>query len=44
MTLDGGSGTHDGDFQKAIEAGITIVHVNTELRLACRRGWTKRLR
>jgi ketose-bisphosphate aldolase len=38
MTLHGGSGTNDGDFQHAIRAGITIVHVNTELRLAWRRG------
>jgi fructose-bisphosphate aldolase, class II len=38
MTLHGGSGTNDGDFQRAIKAGITIVHVNTELRLAWRRG------
>ena len=38
MTLHGGSGTNDGDFQSAIKAGITIVHVNTELRLAWRRG------
>jgi ketose-bisphosphate aldolase len=38
MTLHGGSGTNDGDFQRAIKAGMTIVHVNTELRLAWRRG------
>jgi fructose-bisphosphate aldolase, class II len=38
MTLHGGSGTHDQDFQQAIKAGMTIVHVNTELRLAWRRG------
>jgi fructose-bisphosphate aldolase class II len=38
LTLHGGSGTDDGDFQKAISAGITIVHINTELRLAWRRG------
>jgi fructose-bisphosphate aldolase class II len=38
MTLHGGSGTDDGDFRKAIKAGMTIVHVNTELRLAWRRG------
>jgi fructose-bisphosphate aldolase, class II len=38
MTLHGGSGTHDQDFQQAIKAGITIIHVNTELRLAWRRG------
>jgi fructose-bisphosphate aldolase, class II len=38
MTLHGGSGTRDDDFQQAIKAGMTIVHVNTELRLAWRRG------
>jgi ketose-bisphosphate aldolase len=41
MTLHGGSGTRDGDFQEAIRAGMTIVHVNTELRLAWRRGLEK---
>ena len=38
MTLHGGSGTNDDDFKRAIKAGMTIVHVNTELRLAWRRG------
>ncbi len=38
MTLHGGSGTDDEDFKKAIQAGITIVHINTELRLAWRKG------
>jgi fructose-bisphosphate aldolase class II len=38
LTLHGGSGTDDGDFQKAISAGITIVHISTELRLAWRHG------
>ena len=38
MTLHGGSGTDDNDFRRAIKAGMTIVHVNTELRLAWRRG------
>ncbi len=38
MTLHGGSGTNDGDLRQAIKAGITIVHINTELRLAWRRG------
>jgi len=38
LTLHGGSGTDDGDFQKAILAGMTIVHINTEIRLAWRRG------
>lgn len=38
MTLHGGSGTNDEDFQQAIQTGMTIVHVNTELRVAWRRG------
>ena len=38
LTLHGGSGTDDGDFLRAIEAGMTIVHISTELRLAWRRG------
>jgi hypothetical protein len=38
LTLHGGSGTDDGDFQRAISAGITTVHINTELRLAWRQG------
>ena len=38
LTLDGGSGTAFADFIAAIQAGITIVHINTELRLAWRRG------
>ncbi len=38
LTLHGGSGTADQDFIRAIQAGITIIHVNTELRLAWRHG------
>jgi fructose-bisphosphate aldolase class II len=38
LTLHGGSGTDDEDLQKAIAAGINIIHVNTELRVAWRRG------
>jgi fructose-bisphosphate aldolase, class II len=38
LTLHGGSGTDDEDFEKAIAAGINIVHINTELRVAWRRG------
>jgi fructose-bisphosphate aldolase class II len=38
MTLHGGSGTNDDDFKRAIRAGMTVVHVNTELRIAWRRG------
>ena len=38
LTLHGGSGTDDGDLRKAIAAGINIIHINTELRVAWRRG------
>ena len=38
LTLHGGSGTDDGDLQEAIAAGINIVHINTEVRVAWRRG------
>ena len=38
LTLHGGSGTEDHDLQEAIAAGINIIHINTELRLAWRRG------
>ncbi|HUN57131.1 MAG TPA: class II fructose-bisphosphate aldolase [Candidatus Binataceae bacterium] len=43
MTLHGGSGTHDEDFQQAIRAGMNIVHVNTELRFAWRGGMERAL-
>ena len=38
LTLHGGSGTDDKDFVGAVRAGINIIHVNTELRVAWRRG------
>jgi fructose-bisphosphate aldolase class II len=38
LTLHGGSGTDDEDFRKAIVAGINIIHINTELRVAWRRS------
>jgi fructose-bisphosphate aldolase, class II len=38
LTLHGGSGTDDDDFRKAIAAGISIVHINTELRVAWRQS------
>ncbi|MDP2598285.1 MAG: class II fructose-bisphosphate aldolase [Candidatus Liptonbacteria bacterium] len=38
LTLHGGSGTADEDFVAAIKAGITIIHISTEIRLAWRRG------
>src|SRR5262244_3637180 len=36
LTLHGGSGTDDEHFRKAITAGINIIHINTELRVAWR--------
>jgi fructose-bisphosphate aldolase class II len=38
LTLHGGSGTEDSDLSSAIEAGINIIHINTELRVAWRKG------
>src|SRR5260370_37865964 len=38
LTLHGGSGTDDEDLRKAIAARINIAHINTELRVAWRRG------
>jgi ketose-bisphosphate aldolase len=38
MTLHGASGTDDDDLREAIAAGMTVIHINTEVRLAWRRG------
>lgn len=38
LVLHGGSGTSDEDFRAAIEAGVRIVHINTEIRVAYRKG------
>ena len=38
MTLHGASGTDDNDLREAIAAGMTVVHISTEVRLAWRRG------
>lgn len=43
MTLHGGSGTNDDDLRLAIGAGITVVHISTEVRLAWRRGFDSAL-
>ena len=43
MTLHGGSGTADEDFVSAIKSGMTIIHVNTEIRVAWRKGVEKGL-
>ena len=38
LVLHGGSGNSDDDFRSAIAAGVCIVHINTELRLAYKQG------
>ena len=38
LVLHGGSGLADDDFKKAIENGITNIHINTEVRVAYREG------
>ncbi len=44
LVLHGGSGLTDDDFRGAIGAGISIVHINTELRLADRNAIEKFLK
>ena len=36
--MHGGSGTEANDLRGGIAAGINIIHINTELRIAWRRG------
>jgi len=38
LVLHGGSGNTDQDFLAAIDAGISIIHISTELRVAWRKG------
>jgi len=38
LVLHGGSGIKDEDFSAAINAGISVIHINTELRVAWRKG------
>jgi len=38
LVLHGGSGVSDDDFISSIKAGISIVHINTEIRVAWRKG------
>ena len=44
LTLHGGSGTDDADFRNAIAAGINIIHINTELRVAWRQSLEENLK
>lgn len=43
LVLHGGSGNTDEEFKNAIQAGISIVHINTEIRLAYRQSLQKTL-
>lgn len=38
LVLHGGSGNKDAEFLQAIEAGVRIIHINTELRIAYKKG------
>ena len=38
LVLHGGSGITDSDFSAAIRAGISVIHINTEIRLAWKKG------
>jgi fructose/tagatose bisphosphate aldolase len=38
LTLHGGSGTNEIDFRRATLAGMAVVHINTEIRVAWRQG------
>lgn len=38
LVLHGGSGSTDEDFRAVIDAGISIIHISTELRVAYRKG------
>jgi len=38
IVLHGGSGLRDEDFIQAIYSGVSVVHINTEIRLAWRKG------
>ena len=43
LVLHGGSGSTSSDFEKAVEAGISIVHISTEIRIAFRDALKKDL-
>lgn len=38
LVLHGGSGIADEDFTNAIKAGISVIHINTEIRVAYKKG------
>jgi len=38
LVLHGGSGNSEDDFKQAIANGVSIVHINTEIRVAYKKG------
>lgn len=44
MVLHGGSGISDDDFVNAIQAGVSVIHINTEIRVAYREAVEKFLK
>lgn len=44
LVLHGGSGISDEDFTNAIQAGISVVHINTEIRVAYKEALEKYLK
>ena len=44
LVLHGASGLPDQDFREAIQAGINLIHINTEIRVAWRKGVEEGLR
>ena len=44
LILHGGSGISDDDFKEAIKAGISMVHINTEIRVAYKEALEKFLK
>lgn len=43
LVLHGGSGNTPEEFQEAIKAGINVIHINTELRIAYKQGLQRSL-
>lgn len=44
LVLHGGSGIPEEDLRQAIEAGVSIIHINTELRLTWRNSLEEKLK
>lgn len=44
LVLHGGSGISDEDFTNAIKAGISVIHINTEIRVAYKEALEKYLK